>query len=302
MKAARCTNGHWYDADTYDKCPHCGETIKGSADSVESNVKQKEKKSRLGFLGKKKEPFKSSTQSTEKQTSQKNTVGGKSAAVSVSTQDEVTERFFSELDDEDKTMAMIIPNNGTEVSSESSVMESRRVETENSGGSGNAVAKKQTSEPLLEAVHRVSVMDEGKTLSYFNAISNQSAKTEPESATIEKKTDPVVGWLVCVSGAHFGESFQIYAGRNTMGRSTNNKIVFGLDKSISRETHATIIYEPKKREFFVQAGTSEGLIYVNESLVASSEIIKHKDTLEIGSLKLILIPLCGTDFSWEQYL
>ena len=28
MKAIRCLNGHWYDSEIYDKCPHCGASVK----------------------------------------------------------------------------------------------------------------------------------------------------------------------------------------------------------------------------------------------------------------------------------
>lgn len=143
-------------------------------------------------------------------------------------------------------------------------------------------------------------MDEGKTLSYFYAMTNQDDANG--TTTVNKASAPVVGWLVAISGVHLGESFQLYVGKNTIGRSDGNKVVLGLDQSVSRDNHATIIYEPKRREFHLQSGNSDGLIYLNDSFVNGSQIVKEKDTLEIGSTKLIFIPLCGTDFSWEQYM
>ena len=91
-------------------------------------------------------------------------------------------------------------------------------------------------------------------------------------------------------------------GKNTIGRSDSNKVVLRLDRSVSRENHATVIYEPKKREFYLQTGNTDGLIYLNENFVDCAQPIKAKDVLEMGTSKFVFVPLCGEDFSWEQYI
>lgn len=284
MKAIRCSNGHWYDSETYDKCPHCGQPNTVTQSHSEETVKESKK----GFsLFKKVKKNKTDTTPC--------VIGEKPASVSTTrdpssaTHDDVTERFFADIDD-DKTMSMFAPVDTFGAATVSGIDETPSVEVE----------KKTTSEPLAAAVRRVSAMDEGKTLSYFNAMTNQGDANG--AININKTSEPVVGWLVAISGVHLGESFQLYVGKNTIGRSEGNKVVLRLDQSVSRENHATIIYEPKRREFFLQSGNSDGLIYLNDSFVNGSQIIKEKDTLEIGSSKLIFIPLCGTDFSWELYM
>lgn len=279
MKAIRCSNGHWYDSETYDKCPHCGQPNSVTQSHSEEAVKETKK----GFsLFKKSKTEKSDTAPvvTEIKPASVNPAKCPSSA----THDEVTERFFADIDD-DKTLAMFATSDTSAADTVS--------------GSG-AVKEKTTSEPLAAAVQRVSAMDEGKTLSYFNAMTNHGAANG--ATHVKKVSEPVVGWLVAISGVHLGESFQLYVGKNTIGRSEGNKVVLGLDQSVSRDNHATIIYEPKRREFYLQSGNSDGLIYLNDSFVNGSQIMKEKDTLEIGSSKLVFIPLCGTDFSWEQYM
>ncbi len=284
MKAIRCSNGHWYDSETYDKCPHCGQPNTVTQSHSEETVKERRKGFSLFKKGKKNKTDTAPVVIEDKAASVSTAKGPSSA-----THDEVTERFFADIDD-DKTMSMFAPSDTSSAVVISGTNETPRGE----------IKKKTTSEPLAAAVQRVSAMDEGKTLSYFNAMTNQSDANGTTNSN--KASEPVVGWLVAISGVHFGESFQLYVGKNTIGRSGENKVVLGLDQSVSRDNHATIIYEPKRREFYLQSGNSDGLIYLNDSFVNGSQIMKEKDTLEIGSTKLIFIPLCGTGFSWEQYM
>lgn len=288
MKAVRCSNGHWYDSETYDKCPHCGQP--NATIQVDSNQTKIPEKKGFGLFKKEKK----NKNAVAPAVVQSNiSVGGKANTNTSSTSDEVTERFFADIDD-DKTISMFETSEAGE--------EKTLVPNSESGGEKTAFAEKEsTSESLVATVQRISAMDEGKTLSYFNAMSSQKDSSS-DTASIAKVAEPVVGWLVAISGEHLGESFQLYAGKNTIGRNNSNKVVLGLDQSISRENHATIIYEPKRREFYVQSGSSDGLIYLNDSFVNGSQIMKEKDILEIGLSKLIFIPLCGMDFSWEQYM
>ena len=287
MKAVRCSNGHWYDSETYDKCPHCGQTNTATQTHPESAVKENKKGFSLFKKGKK-DKIDTAPAVVEDKTASVSPAKSSSPA----THDEVTERFFADIDDE-KTMSMFESGDTSDVAASSSA-----VKFPVEGGLGDQ--KKSTSEPLATAVQRVSAMEDGKTLSFFNAMTNQGNASG--TTNVNKTSEPVVGWLAAISGIYLGESFKLYVGRNTIGRSDGNKVVLGLDQSVSRENHATIIYEPKRREFYLQSGNSDGLIYLNDSFVNGSQIMKEKDILEIGSSKFIFIPLCGTDFSWEQYM
>lgn len=128
--------------------------------------------------------------------------------------------------------------------------------------------------------------DEGKTISFYNDTMG---------------VEPVVGWMVCLNGSHFGESFPLKSGRNFIGRSSRMDIILDSDNAVSRERHAIIIYEPKSRIFIAQPGDSRELFYLNDKVVLNNEQIKAYDRFTIGKTELLFVPLCGEDFTWDDY-
>lgn len=112
--------------------------------------------------------------------------------------------------------------------------------------------------------------------------------------------EPVVGWLVCIKGEYFGESFKLHSGKNFIGRASDMDIILGLDKSVSRNRHACVIYEPRSRVFIAQPGESRELFYLNDDVVLDNVKMKAYDVLQIGETKLMIIPCCGEQFSWDE--
>ena len=128
-----------------------------------------------------------------------------------------------------------------------------------------------------------SLSDDTKTVSYYG------------------KNEPVVGWLVCVSGEHYGEDFKLKCGMNYVGRLPSMDVPLIKDKGVSREKHITIIYDPKGKVFTAYMGESKELVYVNETLLLTPIKLEPYDKISIGKSILILIPLCGEKFIWEEY-
>ena len=156
------------------------------------------------------------------------------------------------------------------------------------------ISSSPTAGPSLEAAVKNAVSgSDGRTIGFFSMGSSDNTNTD---------ADPVVGWLVCVKGKHFGESFQIAAGRNSVGRGASNKIVISDDNSVSREKHTWIAYDPRYRVFFIQPGESSGLSYLNGETVMETKKMAAKDKIEIGDGMYLLIPLCDDSFSWEDYM
>lgn len=112
--------------------------------------------------------------------------------------------------------------------------------------------------------------------------------------------EPVVGFLVCIKGEYFGESFTLKSGRNFIGRAGNMDVSLALDPAVSRERHAIVVYEPRARVFIAQVGDSHGMFYVNDKVVLTNEPLKAYDKLSIGNTELMFIPCCGPEFSWED--
>ena len=147
-------------------------------------------------------------------------------------------------------------------------------------------------------------------MSYFSTVApatpiaaSAEMPASAAAAPVRQNTGgPVVGWLVCIQGPCLGWSFQIGAGNNSIGRKDENRIVIPSDMKISGIRHATITYEPKRRNFFLQPGEASGLTYLNDEYIDSSKKLSHKDIIEMGDTRLLFVPLCGEDFSWETYI
>ena len=128
---------------------------------------------------------------------------------------------------------------------------------------------------------------DGKTVGYFNAGGS---------------SDPVVGWLVCLKGEYLGESFPLSAGRNSIGRAGTNDVALIQEMSVSREKHAYVTYEPRKKEFYVQAGDGHSLTYLNDEPVMMFDKLTAYDKLSFGNSLFLFVPLCGENFAWDEYI
>lgn len=132
----------------------------------------------------------------------------------------------------------------------------------------------------------------------MGAAPDDDAKTVRYYET-ESGIEPVVGWLVCIEGEEQGKSYNLKDGRNFIGRSAQMDIVL-KDNTVSRDKHAVILYEPKKREFLAQPGESRELFYLNDEVVLGFVKLKVNDVIQIGNTKLMFIPFCSEAFCWDD--
>jgi Inner membrane component of T3SS, cytoplasmic domain len=118
---------------------------------------------------------------------------------------------------------------------------------------------------------------------------------------IHKKAgiDPVVGWLVCVEGADRGRDYRIRSEKNFIGRAESMDVAIRGDETVSRENHAIVSFNPKARQFKLHPGDSRGLVYLNGEEVDHPSALKAGDHIELGQTKLLFVPLCDDQFSWE---
>ncbi len=120
------------------------------------------------------------------------------------------------------------------------------------------------------------------------------------NARVGLKRDPVAGWLVCLEGPDRGRDFRLHAEKNFIGRAPNMDVVLDGDNTVSRERHAIVIFDPKKKVFWALPGDASGLVYLNGEIVNAPVQMKADDILEIGLTKLVLIPFCGDRYSWAS--
>lgn len=71
------------------------------------------------------------------------------------------------------------------------------------------------------------------------------------------------------------------------------------DKSISRDRHCSVVYDPKGNVFFL---SSEGgnTVYLDDKLVNSPKELKEGSLIMIGQTKLMFIPFCREGRIWED--
>jgi hypothetical protein len=114
------------------------------------------------------------------------------------------------------------------------------------------------------------------------------------------KTEPVVGWLVCLEGPDRGKDYRLHNEKNYIGRAPDNDVIIESDNTVSRERHGLVIFDPKKHTFWALPGDAAGLVYLNGEIVNSPTEMKGDDVMELGKTKLVLIAFCGGKYHWEE--
>lgn len=147
---------------------------------------------------------------------------------------------------------------------------------------------------------------EHQTLSeaILNANSTERSVREKTQGyyKLSSNIEPAVGWITCIKGKGIGETFTIKAGKNSIGTSLSSEISLAKEDGIARDRHAQITFEPKKRQFFIQNGDSDGLTYVNGELLTTFAELKNYDKIALGETEFIFTALCGKEFTWDDYV
>ena len=265
MNKVKCTNGHFYDAERFRSCPICG-----SEDTIDVDNKQS---SRQSVEISKTEPLLSTSETHEDSIGSQETVSPKvdELAPTELTQQQDECRLAEEVIQAQKTVAQIANyHNDTE----------------------NLISQDKNDEsrsPLRVAIEETGARDISplpKTVSYYDM----------------DETEPPVGWLVCIKGFYTGRSFECKVGRNRIGRAPNMEIALVEDTTIPRGAHAILIYEPRQRHFYLQAGSGKGLIYLNGDMLFEHEELKPYDKIFLGNSEFVFLPLCGPQFTWDEYI
>ena len=127
--------------------------------------------------------------------------------------------------------------------------------------------------------------------------------TEPAHVITSRsgeKTQPVVGWLVCIKGATVGKEYRIHSDYNYVGSAVGDIVIPG-DPKISREKHILVTYDPETRVFYVAPASGANIVRLNDkSLVGGAQELHNYDVIRTGDTSLMFIGFCGEQFGWEQ--
>ncbi|MCD8021086.1 MAG: FHA domain-containing protein [Clostridiales bacterium] len=133
---------------------------------------------------------------------------------------------------------------------------------------------------------------------------NQNQTPKDDSVTVrfelpESGLDPVVGWLVCVSGKKKGQDYRLKSGFNRIGRDRKMDVVVTGDNTVSRDTHCSVVYDKKSNETYLAPGKGT-LTYYKGEMVTKSRKLHSGDEIEIGQTHYIFISFCEGERSWEE--
>ena len=271
MRITRCqgAESHFFDGDKYTVCPICGSPSSDYSNQG-NNSKAAGRSEReqnygvdIGVHEEKNSDFKTPHKPSKFRASKKN----------------------KEMESDVNTVAVYPDNNDN-----SSLTVAVGYGEENKADYKVENNAEKISENIVEnkvsEVIEKKIPDTGKTIGFYANVSNE----------------PVVGWLICIKGESQGESYNLKAGKNTIGRGAGMDVMLAQEKSISREKHAILTYEPKKRIFILQPGESSGLVYLNDNLLMSYEEIHAYDMIQLGEALFMFMPFCGEKFTWDDYI
>lgn len=288
-KAVKCPAcKSFYNGQLYTKCPYCNETA-AKTDSAGTETEEK-KTGMFSFWGKRNtvKPPKNDEKKEEKEEPQEQPVvpkqmeQGEEEGIPHTVpmddsilQNEDSQQVISKTTAMQETTPHTVPLNDEPVKA--------------AGIEPNTPAKRSDkSTPSLSQ----SISRSGRTVGKY--ISNSSGES----------IAPVVGWLVGVKGACYGQSFNLKSGRNKIGRSHEMDVKLLNDDSVSRTSVAVIVFDAKGGEFSILPGESDSLCYVNESALYERKILSGYEEIEFGDKSLnkyIFVPFCGERFQWSAY-
>ncbi|MCI9162048.1 MAG: hypothetical protein HFG59_02155 [Lachnospiraceae bacterium] len=135
---------------------------------------------------------------------------------------------------------------------------------------------------------------------YYDADEYPSCpKCKGQEKEPEKK-EPVTGWLVCTEGGHYGQVYELRKGKNRVGGSADMDIPLTADSQVPACCQVAVAYDEEKKVFLATVGEARELSYINGQVLLFEQELHSRDVILVGGSKLMFIPLCGPDFSWED--
>lgn len=281
MKPVKCEKcKKFFDADKYENCPHC------------------KTGNEVGSFSVKKEAALCTEKNEEKQ------------------EESFRHRFFSKLNKSESEQIISIEENNVGKSDEETVDIYSNSEDEKKAKK-DAESKEKTEEKsskndeeVYDAVSDIAksyntqeeIMSIAQAVKQAEAVQNPADQKTIAFYNFSNDIEPVVGWLVCVRGEYHGTSFNLKSGRNSIGRALTMDVALAQEKSVSRERHASVTFDPQQKKFFVQSGENRGLTYVNGELLMSFKELNPYDVISLGACKLMFLPLCGENFDWKDHM
>lgn len=155
--------------------------------------------------------------------------------------------------------------------------------------------------PSAEPTRR---LEHFKPVARFRTKPPQDAKphgpTVTSTSAVTADLDPVVGWLVIISGPGRGQVLPLHYGVNDIGHSDKSRVRLNFgDEAIVLDNQAAIIYTGGSRRFYLQSMMAE--VWVGGQPAQHSIQLNGGEVLRLGQTHLKFVPLCGLDFDWRHH-
>lgn len=109
------------------------------------------------------------------------------------------------------------------------------------------------------------------------------------------------GFLVVVEGPGRGAYFAVTTRVSSIGRGADQDVALDFgDEAISRESHASVVYDAEQNRFFLGHGNKANVVRRNGIPVLATEELAHGDLIRIGKTTLRFHAFCGVDFTWAD--
>jgi len=159
---------------------------------------------------------------------------------------------------------------------------------------GNAYKEKEQGKTEKEIIEerkgRGGTIEEGKEVMKEKAVPlhqraehTQVVRKEEKQQIEEKYRRKLVGWLVTYSLDKYGKSYELYEGRNQVGREEGNDIV--INEPIISQPHALILYRDGK--FYIKDLASANGTQVNDKDLEPDVSVELNDGDKIRFAKVI---------------
>lgn len=126
---------------------------------------------------------------------------------------------------------------------------------------------------------------------------------EEEEDSVTTYCDPIrycVGWLLQISGPEIGKSYEIYSGRNMIGRGERDDVYVRSDVTVSR-SQAVVTYDPEENEYSIAPGSGHAITRLNKKRIDFAAELRSGDVIALSKKSVFrFIPACGEDFRWDD--
>lgn len=274
VDVVRCKNGHYYDHQTYQECPHCASGWLDNDNTIEYKTK-------VAFLA---QQYVEQYVKIEKTTGVRTgypSIAGTSASSVQPIQSQNTPLIQN---------VQLVQNKQLTQDAQSVYQTQTTQNTPTISGqsmtaaTGNNVTEENSKSIIPPVAPSSPYKEDMKTTSFATGSENNYL---------------VTGWIVCIDGPDEGYSYNLHYGYNTIGCGLENQICLSKETGASEATHCSIVYEDHKNQFYLLT-EPEQTVYLNGECESKPMRLVNGDLICVGEDVFELVTFCRGERKWKK--